>query len=416
VNTACLNSNLINLNNLNSIINSNNTNNNKIYLNNNNSLNNSHNNNQNMVNLNHNNNNIKLNTSIKSDNNASSSNDEDGGNLIFNNNTINLNMNINNTLNGNRMSNENNTLINENHNNNYNINNNLNNQNMKNSKNQCNTVKQQIYDLNNIQSQNPYISHQSKSNGYSVKSMQTHIQNPNLLNLNSQMQFYGNASNKEFFSANNSNINKNPNNSNLLIGGNLPNQNSRVTYNSQNFGFYEKDNFTITQVQNNLNNQSLSLNYSNSNNGNLNSLNYINDIDNNNIVGNNLNTNNINNLNINNNSNLNYFPVAAENFHKRRNKDNEENGNFNNMYFNPSSNANGLGEPMSIYSGSLSHNGFLNGYNHKYPSSNIAYGMPGVNSGNTSAAIMNLSQNESPRRKPLTYKENYVEELLCNFN
>jgi len=54
-------------------------------------------------------------------------------------------------------------------------------------------------------------------------------------------------------------------------------------------------------------------------------------------------------------------------------------------------------------------------YNQQFSSSNIPYGMPGVNSNYSGAAVMNINQMGSPRRKPLRYKENYVEELLCKF-
>lgn len=253
-------------------------------------------------------------------------------------------------------------LIENNNNNNFNINNNLNNPNMKNSKNNVNAGKQQVFDLNSLGSQNGYVNAQSNYN-YSLKNMQSPAQPVNGSNVNPQMQFFGNANPQEFFN------DSNPQALNPDAGMANPSmrsysQQNYAAYQSQNFAFYEKENLAAAAAQN------------------------------------------FNNFN-------NYYSTA-ENFNKKRNKENEENLNFNSLYLNSANFGNGMAmrqQPHNMYSNAI-HQGYLNPYSHQY-NPNLPYGVPGMNGAfPMSSVAMGMNGLSSPGRKPLKCKENYIDELL----
>ena len=258
---------------------------------------------------------------------------------------------------------ENNALIENN--NNFMINNNLNNPNMKNSKNNTNPGKQQVFDLNSIATQNGYMNGQSSYN-HNLKNIQNPTQSANSANINSQLQFFGNENHQEFFNDSNPQT--------LNSNSNLVNQNIRscaqqnyTVYQPQNFSYYEKENLAASAAQN------------------------------------------FNNFN-------DYFP-NAENFGGKRNKENEENLNFNSLYLSSANFGNGVAirqQAHNMYSNHIQQN-YLNPYNHQF-SANLPNGVPGINSALPGNAVgMGMIGVSSHGRNPLRCKENYIDELLGMF-
>lgn len=396
VNEICCNNknNFSSENNLNKYINSNSTSSNSVVVNNLNSITNLNiNSNINLLTnnkINFNNNSINTHNSNSNSNQLNNKMDEELNEYNIDNNSDNTrkkqSSNSNPTANTNHINsihlekkntkeilnssseNKNSNALIENHNNyNFNINNNLNNPNMKNSKNNMNDGKQQVFDLKSQGTQNSYTNTQSNYN-YMVKNIQNPTQASNGSNMNQQMQFFGNANHhQEFFN------DTNPQAQNA--NGNLSNQNIRnyaqqnySPYQQQNLSFYEKENLAAAAAAQNFNT---------------------------------------------------FYPsAAAENFSsKKRNKENEESLNFNSMYINSANYGNGVAlrqQPHNMYPNHMQQS-YLNSYNQF--NSNVSYGNPGINSvfpGN--AVVIGMSGIASPGRKPLRCKENYIDELLCNFN
>jgi len=357
---------------LDNFINSNSTSSNSVNLNSINELN------INNLNLNHSNKNINLNFNRKNNSintlNLSSNSDYKNNQKIDD---LNLNQNlkkVNNSgnfskakninisnkenLNSNENTIENkyvNSLIEKSNHNNFNINNNLNNQNMKNFKNSLSNGKEHVFDYNQKLHPNYFP---KDNNTYNLKNMQNQVPTNSMVNASSQMHFYPNGNQQEFFSE--SNIQNLSNNNNNMT--NLRNYTAQIfpPYSTQNFPFYEKENYALASGQN------------------------------------------FNNFN-------NYYPTA-ENFPKKRNKENDENFNFNSLYINSANFSNGVTDrhpAQNIYSNPMTQN-YVNNYSPRF-NTNFPYGIPANYNG------MAMNGMASPLRKPSRYKEDYVDELLCKY-
>lgn len=242
---------------------------------------------------------------------------------------------------------------NSNNNNLNNLNNLINQNNMKNSKAQMGNGKQPIFEMNSTGNQT--------SVNYNIKNS-NNTSNLNSSPINSEMPMYTNMNNININSCNNTAEEYYNRANNALNQRKIPMNAFPYMDPSQNYSFYEKENFSGP-------------------NG------------------------------VNFNRNLNTFISVNENYQKKTNKENEENQAMNNIYINPANFPNAIATASGhhgFYTGAMPQN-FAMPYNPHFNS----YGIPNQNFGfPANYSQIHYPTAASPRRKPLKCKDNYIEELL----